>query len=447
MRRAALAILALAFAADAEHAAAKSWRAGTAAADITPEQPVWLAGYAARNRPSEGVAQRIYAKALALEDQRGRRLVLVTSDILGFTPALTRPIAERLSQSLKLAREEVLFTSSHTHTAPVVREYMVFAYGMTPEQEAAVESYSRLLVDKVAAVVEEAVRDQRPARLRFGRGRAGFAVNRRVITPRGVSFGVNREGPVDHDVPVLRVDGTDGRLRALVFGYACHNTTLTGQHYQVSGDYAGHAQEALEKDHPGTRALFVAGFAGDSNPEPRGQPEHAAAHGAELAAAVESVIGRRMKPVKGSLEVAFDYVELPFAPAPAREELERRLQEADVGRQRHARRMLEILARDGRLPSIYPDPVHVAQFGRTFTLIAYSIRLRKELAPLPLFLAAYCNDVFAYVPSVRLLREGGYEGGGSMIFYGRPAPWAEEVEERLVDKVHELARRVTRSAP
>src|SRR5437899_7658458 len=222
MRRAALAILAVAFAADAEHAAAKSWRAGTAAADITPEQPVWLAGYAARNRPSEGVAQRIYAKALALEDQRGRRLVLVTSDILGFTPALTRPIAERLSQSLKLAREEVLFTSSHTHTAPVVREYMVFAYGMTPEQEAAVESYSRLLVDKVAAVVEEAVRDQRPARLRFGRGRAGFAVNRRVITPRGVSFGVNREGPVDHDVPVLRVDGTDGRLRALVFGYACH---------------------------------------------------------------------------------------------------------------------------------------------------------------------------------------------------------------------------------
>jgi len=97
----------------------------------------------------------------------------------------------------------------------------------------------------------------------------------------------------------------------------------------------------------------------------------------------------------------------------------------------------------------------VAQFGRTFTLIAlggevtvdYSIRLRKDLARFPLFLVAYSNDVFAYVPSVRLLREGGYEGGGSMIFYGRPAPWAEEVEERLVGKIHDLVRRVTRSAP
>jgi len=75
--------------------------------------------------------------------------------------------------------------------------------------------------------------------------------------------------------------------------------------------------------------------------------------------------------------------------------------------------------------------------------VDYSLRLKKELSGNPLLLMAYANDVMAYIPSLRVLKEGGYEGGGSMIFYGRPGPWAEDVEELVVKKVHEVVRKLT----
>ncbi len=393
----------------------------------------------------------IYAKALALEDSRKNRLVIVTTDLLGFTRALSEPIARKLEQRFKLRRDEVLLTSSHTHTAPVVREYMVFAYGLTPEQEAAIERYSRMLEDRVVEAVRRALKDMAPAQLSFGRGDAGFGVNRRVAGSKGYVIDVNDAGPVDHEVPVLRIEGKGGRLRGVIFSYACHNTTLTGEFYQVSGDYAGFAQAALEKKHPGSRALFVLGCAGDINPFPRSELKHAEAHGVELAEAVEKVLQGPMSPVSGDLRRALEYTMLSFAPPPKKEELEARLQEKDRGRQRHARLMLDILKRDGRLPTQYPYPVQVAQFGKSLTLVAlggevvvdYSLRLKKELSGKPLLLMAYANDVMGYIPSLRVLKEGGYEGGGSMIFYGRPGPWAEDVEELVVKKVHELVRKLT----
>jgi neutral ceramidase len=430
--------------------AGKPWRAGLASVDITPAESIWLAGYGARTKPSEGVIAPIFAKALVLEDPRGSRLVIITSDILGFTRALSDPIADQLARKLKLRRDQILFTSSHTHSAPVVRDYAVFSYGLTQEQEAAVERYSRELETKVAQVVEQAFKDRSPARLSFGRGKAGFAINRRVSKPDGFQISVNPVGPVDHEVPVMRIAGTDGELRGILFGYACHNTTLGGDIYQVNGDYAGFAQAALEKKNPGATALFVSGFAGDANPNPRGKLEHAQQYGEDLANSVNAVLSQKMEPVSGNLATAFDYVQLPFSTPPTKEELEARLKEKDLIRQRNARRMLDIIAREGRLPSHYPYPIQVAQFGTSSTLIAlggevvvdYSIRLRKELAEHPLFLIAYANDVMGYIPSLRVLKEGGYEGGGSMMFYLRPGTWAEGVEEMIVEKVRQLVRRV-----
>ncbi len=430
-----------------------TWKAGTAAIGITPQEPIWLAGYAARTRPSEGVANPIFAKALALQDPAGNKLVVITSDLLGFTKALSDPIAATLAKKFKLRRGQVLFTSSHTHAAPVVREYMVFMYGLSPDQEAAINRYSQELEIKVVQVVADALHRMVPVRLSFGRGSAGFGVNRRLATEKGFVINVNPAGPVDHEVPVLRVDGLDGKLRAILFSYACHNTTLGGDFYRVSGDYAGYAQAALEKDHPGARALFVLGSAGDTNPSPRGKLELAEQHGLALAAAVDEVLRRPMAHVEGRLAAVFDTVALPFAPPPSKEELEARLQEKDVARQRHARRMLDTLSRQGKLPTEYPYPIQVARFGDSLTLVAlggevvvdYSIRLKRELSSSPLLLVAYANDVMSYIPSVRVLKEGGYEASSSMIYYGRPGPWSEEVEEIVVKKVHDLVRAV--SAP
>ena len=422
---------------------APAWRAGVAAVDITPEVGIWMAGFAARTCPSEGVGLPLRAKALALEDEGGRRAVLVTADLLGVTAAMTTRVAEALRRSERLPREALLVNASHTHSGPVTADMLSIAYDLPPGQEARIAAYTGALEAKLVEVARRALGALAPARLSYAEGRATFAANRRVqFTP---------DGPVDHAVPVLDVAGPDGAARAVVFGYACHNTTLQAPWCSLHGDYAGVAQAALERRHPGATALFVAGCGGDQNPKPRGTLELAEAHGTALADAVEAARTSRTA-VAGPLRCAYGVVDLPFAPAPTPAQLEARRHDPDVYVRKHARAMLDVLARDGRLPEVQPAPVSVWRFGGAFTLVAiggevvvdYALRLRKEHAGRRLWVAGYSHDVFGYLPSLRVLREGGYEGGGAMIYYGRPGPFAPPVEELVHGKVRDLMREVSR---
>jgi len=73
-------------------------------------------------------------------------------------------------------------------------------------------------------------------------------------------------------------------------------------------------------------------------------------------------------------------------------------------------------------------------------VVDYALRLKKELGAV--WVAGYSNDVMAYIPSLKVLKEGGYEGGGAMVYYGLPAVWAPRVEEMIVDAVHAQIKRV-----
>jgi hypothetical protein len=426
-------------------AAPPSWKAGFAREDITPRQALWMAGYASRTKPSEGVFQEIYAKALALEDHTGQRAVLVTSDLLGFPAAVSHNIAEQVEKQYHLRRGQLLLSSSHTHGGPVIGSALRVAYPMTTQQWADVEAYTSDLKTKIVGLVGASLKSLQPARLGFGHGEASFGMNRRARTNEERVIGVNPQGPVDHDVPVLRVDDKHGKLRAVVFGYACHNTAAR-DFLKFHGDYAGFTEAWLENHHPEAPALFVAGCGGDANPYPRGTIEHARQHGEELAAAVEKVLAGKLQPVRAPLKTTYEEFPVAFAAPPSREELEAQLQKQDVYHRKWAEAMLGILDRGGHLPTEYPYPVEIWQFGQDLTLIAlggevvvdYDLRLKKELGPEKLWVAGYCNDVFAYIPSLRVLEEGGYEGGGAMIYYGLPGPFAPTIEETIIGKVHDL---------
>jgi hypothetical protein len=427
----------------------RHWKAGLSKVDITPHDSLWMAGYAARTKPSEGTLLPLYAKALALEDQNGKRSVLVTTDLLGFPAGVAANIAERVNAEYQIPRDRLVLNSSHTHCGPVLDRMLSVAYDMNEEQWAAVEAYTRDLENKIVTMIRAALEDLRPARLSFGHGEANFCANRRVKTEKGYVGGVNPSGPVDHDVPVLRIAGIRGEFRGVVFGYACHNTTLGADFYQFNGDYAGFAQQQLEDRHAGAVAMFVEGCGADANPAPRGTVDLARKDGEMLADAVDRALREPLKPVRGPLKTAWALVPISFAPLPTRAELEDRLHDQSVYVQRHARLMLSILDRDGRLPSDYPYPIQIWQFGSGLTFIPmagevvvdYDLRLRKELGRSNLWVAGYSNDVFAYIPSLRVLQEGGYEGGGAMIYYGRPGPFAPSVEETIVGKIHELISR------
>jgi hypothetical protein len=416
------------------------WKAGIARVDITPHESIWLAGYGARTKPSEGVLQPIYVKALALQDETGATTVLVTSDLLGFPKEVSDPIAERVRTRYGVPRERLALNSSHTHSAPVIGNMLRPAYPMLPEHEKVVERYTQHLMDQVVEMIGSAIAKLEPAQITFAQGLAGFAVNRRRVTLRYLP------GPVDHDVPVLAVRAADGSLRAIVFGYACHNTVLSD--YVINGDYAGFAQEALEKQNPGATAMFVEDCGADANPLPRRSVADARRYGETLAEAVEEVLRGKMRPQAGPIHAAFQFVDIPFQPPPSREEFQKRLGDKNASLVRHARYMLSLYERDGKLRTSYPYPLQVWRFGTGLrwiimggeVVVDYSLRFKKQYGWDDTWVAGYSNDVFAYIPSVRVLKEGGYEGGSAMIGYGQPGPFAEPVEEMIAAKVDELVR-------
>lgn len=436
------------------HAQKKSavWKAGVARIVITPDKPIWMAGYAARTKPSAGKLHDIFVKALALEDAQKNRVVIVTSDLLGFPRELSESVAVEAQKRHGLKREQILFTSSHTHTGPVLKQSLVGAYILPPEQQSRVIEYTAEVQSKVVAVIGDALKDLVPARLAFGRGAAHFGLNRRQVTPQGINFGEALQGLSDPDVPVLRVESPQGTLRAVLFSYACHNTTLTGEHYLLSGDYAGFAQLAIERAHPSATAMFMMGCGADINPKPRSTVELAVQHGEALAATVNNVLSKPMTDVRGGIKTAFERIPLTFAQPPTREEFKARLADKNVFVRLHAERMLARLERDGKLISAYLYPMQAFQIGNEVTLVAlagevavgYALRLKKELGADGLWVVGYANDVFAYIPTVQILNEGGYEAEGAMIYYDLPTRFTSDVEDKIVSKAHELVRRVGR---
>lgn len=416
-------------------ALAEGLKAGIGRAVITPDmQPVWLAGYAARTTPATGMLHHVWAKALAIEDRDGKRAVVITADVLGLTREITATVAARLAATHGLTRQQIFFNSSHTHSGPVVWPSLSVCGNFTPQELQHVVAQNRALTDRIVEAADSAVADLAPASLSTGRGAAGFAINRRK---RAVT-------PVDHDVPVLRVAAPDGTTRALLFNYACHSTTLTGNNLLINGDYAGFAMLELEEAFPGATAFFLQGCAADQNPDPRGTVAHARRYGAELAAAVKAVLASDMQPVTGPLRTAFSETRLAFKPVPL-ETFRAELIGQNPFRQRRAKLMLEAYNAGNPVESI-PYPVQALGFGNGFALlflsgevvVDYALRVKREYPAASLLVAGYCNEVQCYIPSLRVLQEGGYEADESMIYYGQPGPFTAEVEESVFKAIRQV---------
>ena len=429
------------------------WKVGLARVKITPEQPIFMAGYASRDRPFASVHDDLYAKALVLVDEQGTRAALVTTDLIGLTAEIADPIRQRLEKQTGIPASSVLLSSSHTHTGPTLSLDGTPRDGRTLADTERTVAYTRQLQDKLVNVVVEAAKEPQPVRLSWGVGVINFVMNRREFTvERGIILGVNPSGQADRSAPVLRVEGTDGKLRAILLGAASHNTTLGANDYEISGDYAGHAQQLIETEQPGVQAMFILGCAGDANPYPRGSHEIAARHGKELATEVLRIVKdtKKLAAIKGPLRVAWGDATLPLEAAPPRDQLEKLAAGRGGTTPWMAQQMLARLDRGEKLPTEYTCHQGVWQLGDDLTLVALSgevvvdyVRLLEDsIGPGRLWVAAYCHDVYGYLPSARVLRQGGYETRG--LYAGGIGIFAPEAEGKMVGVVKDLATKAGR---
>ncbi len=427
------------------------WKAGTARAVITPQQPVWLSGYAGKRVP-QGKLHDLWIKVLALEDGQGQRAVVLTSDLIGFSRPAYLDLCRRLNEKYQLTPDQVMLTFSHTHSGPVLRESLLDYFPLDHEALALVNDYSRQLEDQIVDVVGKALGNLAPAVLATGTGTATFAVNRRnnreAEVPQLLARDEALQGPVDHTVPVLSVRTPQGKLKAVLFGYACHNTTLSGLEY--NGDWAGFAQLAIEARHPGAQAMFYAGCGADQNPLPRRKVELCEKYGQMLAAAVNETLSQVGTPLAPHLRTWLVEIELPFEKVLGREDIQP-FAGKDNLRGRWATRLLARLDAGESFANTYPYPVRVWKLGERQlwigltgeVVIDFALRFKSEFGQ-DTWVAAYTSEMLAYIPSRRVWLEGGYEGRG-VYEYGIPAErWTIDVEERIAKAVHQLVEQVNR---
>jgi hypothetical protein len=410
---------------------------GAARVDITPDYPIRLSGYGGRQKESEGIDQHLFAKALAVGSDKEGATILITVDNAAVPAYVRDEVAARLSKKAGVRNERVAVCCTHTHTAPMLKDVVPTLYGtdIPADQQERIDRYTRELIDKMEQAGLAALKDRKPATLLWGQTSAGFAANRR---PQG--------GPVDHDLPVLVARDKTGSIRAVLVSYACHCTTLSDTPNHVCGDWAGYAQEYLERDHPGAVALVALGCGADSDPSPRTGLELAKRHGQAVTSAVNELLARTLTPLRQKLECRTKAISLPFDTLPTREAWQKRAESPNRWIAYHAKRNLARMDRGEKLPTELPYLVQSWNFGNELAMVFlpgevvvdYSLRLKKEYDSARLWVNAYANDVPCYIPSRRIWREGGYEGGDAMIYFDRPTRLAEQTEETIIAAVREL---------
>jgi len=424
---------------------------GVARVDVTPREQIRLTGYGARTTNSVGVEQKLWAKAVAFGSNRDEPAVLVTLDNCGVAEPVYLELVRRLERKTSVRAERLVLACSHTHCGPCTTGWApnIFSKDIPPEQQAVLDRYTRELLDKLEQVVLAALQDRRAGTLAWSQGRVDFARNRRVVAGQAAQFGDNAAGPVDSSLPILVARGARGEIRAVVANYACHCTTLGAEFNRVCGDWAGFAQEAIERAQPGSVALITIGCGADANPSPRGGADGGLAlaqrHGEELAEEVNRLLGRRTIPLTNRLHAQLKHIELEFGPAFSRAQCEARAPRPGIVGY-HARRWLARLDRGEPIPRTLSYYVQTWNFGEELALVFlsgevvvdYALRLKQALDPARLWVTGYANYVPCYIPSRRILAEGGYEAEDSLWYYDRPGRLSTNIEEQIVQTLHDL---------
>ena len=174
--------------------------------------------------------------------------------------------------------------------------------------------------------------------------------------------------------------------------------------------------------------------------------ELAEMYGKILARAVEAVLRAPMNAVTGPLKTNYTEIQVPFTKPPTKEALEAKLKTTKGFQQRQAQYLLNKLNMEGKLEESHPYPIQTVRFGTSLNFIAltgesvvdYCLRFKREYGPDTTWVAGYNNELLSYIPSLRVLREGGYEGTDDMGEYGLPAPYAEDIEDRIAKAVKSL---------
>ncbi len=419
-------------------------RVGIANVTTTPEQPIWMTGFASRTAPSEGNYNDLEASVVVFESG-DKRVGIAALDLVGVDEWLLEPIREAAEQ-VGIAPEAMLVNCSHTHCAPSCR--VVRGSNRHFDYE-----WLEGLKEKVGGMLRAAVDDLQEATVDYTVGSCTLGINRRRMDKDAQAAGMlpNPDKPMDKDVPVLRVLTPDGEVRAVVFSYACHPTTMGGQ--LLGTDYPGPAREALREALPGCVPIFLQGCGGDVKPrnvDPvkrtflSGPLETVYEIGHELARAVEAALCGEPEKLGDELAASSVTAQLPTTGTPS-EEVLAELEAGSQWERDYAAAARKTIAEKGGLAETLPVEVQVLRIGDLYVIgmggeisCEIGLEVKARLAEAKVWTLGYSNLLRSYVASRSAHEEGGYEVERAFIYSLEPEPrplgYTRESVDVLVDK-------------
>ncbi|MBM3333963.1 neutral/alkaline non-lysosomal ceramidase N-terminal domain-containing protein [Candidatus Sumerlaeota bacterium] len=426
---------------------AAQWQVGYAETDTTPRPgQVMMAGYG-RERHAEGTIAPLRAQALALQDRSGKTALLITADVLGFDRGSVDAVRYKIQQAHHIPPEAVCLSASHTHWGPAINYRMNFALGGLNVW------YLASLESALLKVADGALKDLSPAAINYGACEAQIGVNRRLKNKNGqFTMSPNPEGGYDKHTPVLRIVRQRSPKQIVLAGHACHPTS-TGNVDKWSSEYPGTMRQKLETTLEDCRAMFVMGCGGDAKvvwrDEKTGRsvfaasPEQSQAGGIRLADAALAFLKKdALSALDAELHTSLVSGELSFRPPRSRAEIEKMALGGNVGASNTWWARQSLAYPDDRRTQYYE--VQAWRLGE-LTIVALEGEVCSDWGGITRAMAktkhamviAYANNCPGYIPTARIIREGGYEGDTSHMAYFLPAPFDPRMEtelRRLVEK-------------
>ncbi|RAV13334.1 neutral/alkaline non-lysosomal ceramidase N-terminal domain-containing protein [Paenibacillus contaminans] len=433
---------------------------------MTPDKPIFMHGFGSRTSKSEGVHDQLYIKAAMLE--ANKTLLILTIDALGSDRSFVVGIKDALKEKFGFEHDEVLINFSHTHHSVFLTgmdaglrrgAYSMAQEGWTESEEeldySEDEAYYLFMRDTILRMTEYCRDHLEEGELAIGRGKSGFAVSRRKPVGDGVVWAPYYEGEIDKELLVLTLTDSSGAMKGILYNYGCHTTAMGPDNLLLSNDFAGQTSRVLEEAYPDVTAIFLQGCGGELKPLRSAagsvfkslsiaEMEEA---GTELANDVKGILNRgELRPVRCKFKTAM------ADPLLYTEQTEAAFYDPMTNHPDYnafywnaAKRTIRAIE-DGTIKDRLPHCICIWQLDDDTKLVAmegevsteYSLLVKKLIgSSCTVLTLGYTNGVYSYVPTRKMIREGGYEAGCNFFFHLR-GPFVPEIEDIIVGQIVRL---------
>lgn len=436
-------------------------KAGFFEKDITPHVGGFLDGYDGRTMPSEGVTDPLFLRILALEDSFGKKIVLITADLLRFPEDMSWRIKKWAENNLGLKSSSVILNSSHTHCGPVLTMDSVYPRWNVDF------FYVDQLESTICKGIQSAVENLVSAVVKYGVFSSDLGIDRRLPKPDKDGkmvwdWGPYKQGNHDPDMSVLAIYNENGlNMKGLLYSYGCHPTARGGQN--ISADFPGAVSRGLKKNLGETvYTLFAQGAGGNVKPriyDPEKKSfktpskEELDTFGQKHADQISHFLqSENMKEIPLELASAEKEFDIPFdlKRVPGRKALLEHSEKDNsnyhnIAYKLWARQLLE-QQRTNSVPHDYRMHLTKINLNKDLQIIGMSGevvagvgRMVKDLYPdkSTIFLG-YCSYTGPYIPTSKIIEEGGYEGEDAMTYCLLPAPFVENIDHIIKKEVLSL---------